>query len=124
MSLLQTWLDRISQYVDIADYAAELVPLLTADIVEAIVAAEIDPTSINVERVAEVFARHSIVPPAKLMAHLLMINETAPRGHGAQRPDPLADCRGVGFDSNLQETQVTHDRQTLVERLRRRAFPG
>ena len=72
---VQDVLDRISQISGLADFAVDLLPGLTADIAESIIAAEADPTAANVERVFELYARHDVTPPAKLTAHLLLINE-------------------------------------------------
>jgi hypothetical protein len=72
---LQSVMDQVQQYIGIADFAADVLPTLTPDITEAIVAAETDPTSTAVERVIELYARHDVAPPVKLVAHLLMINE-------------------------------------------------
>ena len=75
MATLQEWLDRIHQGVEVADLAVEVGSTATPDIIEALVAAEMDATSYNVERVFELYARAGIVPPARLTAHLLLINE-------------------------------------------------
>lgn len=71
----QSVMDRIQQIIGVADFAADVLPTLTPDIAEAIYAAEVDPTSAAVERVFELYARHGVVPPVKLAAHLLQINE-------------------------------------------------
>lgn len=48
---------------------------LTGDIATAVAAAELDPTSANVQAVVSAYARNGQLVPAKLYAHLIQINE-------------------------------------------------
>lgn len=48
---------------------------VTPDIAKAVLAAELDPTSKNVRAVFDAFADNGQTPPAKLVAHLVAINE-------------------------------------------------
>lgn len=48
---------------------------VTPDIADAVIKAELDPTSENVAEAFAAFARNGQTPPAKLVAHLIMINE-------------------------------------------------
>lgn len=48
---------------------------VTPDIAEAVLEAELDPTSANVKQVFKAYAANGQTPPAKLVAHLIAINE-------------------------------------------------
>jgi hypothetical protein len=71
----QALLDKVQAGMGIADFALDVLPGLTPDIAQAIAAAELDATSANVQAVVQAYADEGSIPPAKLMAHLLIVNE-------------------------------------------------
>jgi len=68
-------LSRIRQAIGIADFALDVAPTLTPEILETLIAAEKDATAANVEAVFAAYYRAGVMPPAKLAAQLLYENE-------------------------------------------------
>lgn len=71
----QDLLDKVQSGMGFAEFALDVLPGLTPEIAQAIVAAQLDATSANVQAVAQAYASEGSVPPAKLMAYLLVENE-------------------------------------------------
>lgn len=72
---LQELIDKVQAGMGAADFALDVLPTLTPDIAQAIAQAELDATSANVRAVVQAYADEGMTPPAKLMAHLLIVNE-------------------------------------------------
>ena len=68
-------LGTVTDWIGTATEAAEFVEDLDPELSLIVAQAESYPTSANVEAVATAYARRGKVPPAKLMAHLLIENE-------------------------------------------------
>lgn len=63
---------------------------LSADIAEALFTAESDPTSDNIQKVVDAYARHGMVVPGQVMTQLLAANER-------QYPNDTYASRGIGW---------------------------
>jgi len=75
MKTLSDLLSEANDYLELASYTAEIIPTLTPDIAEKLAIAQADPTAANVEAVISAYASSGQVPPPKLVAYLITINE-------------------------------------------------
>ena len=75
MTTLEDILNRVSSGIDYAHDIAGIVTTLSPALAQKVLIAEADPTSANVQAVISGYAMEGKVPPADLIAHLLMINE-------------------------------------------------
>lgn len=75
MTTLEDILSKVEDTISTAQDLTEIVDSATPEIGLKIVQAEADPTSANVQAVLTAYANAGQVPPVKLAAHLILINE-------------------------------------------------